>query len=197
MNRREATKNTALLFGLTVSGGAISSLFSSCQKQNRLDWKPVFFTEDEALNISALCETILPKTDTPGARELKVDIFVDLMMKETLSPEDQQHVKKGYGRFVELTAEMFDKDFHKLLVEEQKEVLKALSKETNKFVMSVWGSPIGEQPPLDFYRRIKQFSMIGYFTSERIGKDVLAYDPIPGGQKGCIPFDEVGRSWSL
>ena len=197
MNRREATKNTALLLGLTVSGSTIAAMFSSCQKQNRLDWKPVFFTDEEALSISALTDTILPKTETPSATELKVDIFVDLMMRKSLSPENQEHVKKGYARFVELTNEMHGKAFHLLSDSQKQEVVKSLAGESNKFVMSVWGSPIGEQPPLDFFRRVKQFTLIGYFTSEHIGKNVLAYDPIPGEQKGCIPFNEVGRSWSL
>ncbi len=197
MKRRDATKNTALLIGLTVSGSTIASLFQSCQQERRLEWKPVFFSDKEALNLSALTDVILPKTDTPSATELKVDIFVDLMMAETLTSSDQEHVRKGYQRFVELTNEMYGKAFHELTENEKQEVVKTLAKETNKFVMSVWGSPIGEQAPLDFFRRVKQFTLIGYFTSEHIGKNVLAYDPIPGEQRGCMPFEEIGKSWSL
>ncbi|MEN0007070.1 MAG: gluconate 2-dehydrogenase subunit 3 family protein, partial [Bacteroidota bacterium] len=40
--------------------------------------------------------------------------------------------------------------------------------------------------------------MIGaYFTSEKVGLEVLAYDPVPGAYPGCIPLSEVGKSWSL
>ena len=37
-----------------------------------------------------------------------------------------------------------------------------------------------------------------YKTSEKIGEDVLAYDPVPAEQKGCIPLSETnGKAWSL
>ena len=38
-----------------------------------------------------------------------------------------------------------------------------------------------------------------YKTSEQIGEKVLAYDPIPGIQKGCVSLEEAtgGKAWSL
>lgn len=197
MNRREAFKNTALLLGVTVSGSTLTAFLQSCQKQSRLDWKPVFFSGEQADVVSEIAEAILPKTETPGAKDLHVDMFVDLMVKKTLSPEDQQHVMKGYDAFVNTCQQMFGKAFTKLKEDERLQVLKKVEARSNKFIPSVWGSPLGEQPPVDFYRRIKQFAMIGYYTSEYIGKNVLVYDPIPGEEKGCIPLSDVGNAWTL
>ncbi len=197
MNRREAFKNTALLLGVTLSGSTLTALMQSCQKQSRVDWQPKFFTPEQAAVVSEICETILPKTETPGAKDLKVDIFVDLMINETLGEADQKHVREGYEKFVATCDEMFGKSFTKLSEEERKEVLTRVEKESNTFNPSVWGSPLGEQAPVDFYRRVKQFTLVGYYTSEYIGKNVLVYDPIPGEQKGCIPLSDVGNAWSL
>ena len=38
-----------------------------------------------------------------------------------------------------------------------------------------------------------------YKKSELIGENILAYDPVPGIQKGCISLDEAtdGKAWSL
>ena len=197
MDRRNAIKSSALLAGVTASGLSLTSLLQSCQQQSRLDWEPVFFSLKQAETVSSIVDTILPKTETPGALDLNVDIFVDLMCKKHLSPGDQAHVLKGYEDFVKVTKEMFGKGFASLSMDQKGEVLKAVGAKTNKFNPAVWGSPLGEQEPLDFYRRIKQFTLMGYYTSEEVGKNILVYDPIPGEQKGCIPLSDVGNAWTI
>ena len=46
---------------------------------------------------------------------------------------------------------------------------------------------------------IKWMSINAYIITEHIGENVLAYDPIPGYQKGCITVNEAtgGKAWSL
>ena len=196
MDRRIALKNTVLLVGVTIGGSTLASLMQSCQNQKRIDWQPHFFNEEQAAQISEITEMILPRTETPGAKDLKVDMFVDLMFAKTLSPEDKEHTMKGYERFVEICEERFGHPFTKIGAEQRKEVLQQIGEETNTFNPSGWGSPFGVQEPLDFYRRVKQFTLIGYFTSEEIGKNHLRYDPIPGEFKGCIPY-KGENSWTL
>ena len=48
-----------------------------------------------------------------------------------------------------------------------------------------------------FLLTIRNLSLIGYFSSEKIGKEVLSFDPIPGPYKPCIPVSEVGNAWSI
>ena len=114
-----------------------------------------------------------------------------------LSPEDQEHVKKDYANFEKTTSEMYGKAFHSLSTEEQTEVVKKVAEDSNKFNPSIWGSTLNEEPPIDFFRRLKQFTLVGYYTSQQIGTDILVYDPIPGVYKGCIPVDEVGNAWTI
>ena len=197
MDRREALKNSALLAGITASGLSLTSLLQSCQEQNRLVWEPLFFSNKQAETVSAITDVILPATDTPGALDLKVDIFVDLMCKKHLSPEDQDHILKGYEEFEKTTRDMYDKSFPQLSTEEKAEVLKKAGTATNKFNPAVWGSPLGKQDPIDFLRRVRQFTLVGYYTSEEVGKNILVYDPIPGRQEGCIPLSDVGNAWTL
>jgi hypothetical protein len=42
--------------------------------------------------------------------------------------------------------------------------------------------------------QIKELTVIGYFTSELVGKSVLKYDPVPGRFDPCIPLAEVGNA---
>jgi glucoside 3-dehydrogenase (cytochrome c) hitch-hiker subunit len=40
--------------------------------------------------------------------------------------------------------------------------------------------------------------VLGYFTSEQVGRNVLHYDPVPGRYEACIPIDQVGRrNWTI
>lgn len=197
MDRRHALKNTALWAGIGLTGTAISTIFQSCQAENVLDWQPQFFTPSQAPTLSALTEVILPRTGTPGALDLKVPIFVDRMFHLALSPEDQEHVRKGYEIFEKTTGDMFGKDFPDLSLEKQIKVVEKIASQSNRFNPSIWGSTIGKQAPLDFFRRVKQFTLIGFYTSEEIGTKVLVYDPVPGEYKPCIPVQEVGNAWTL
>ncbi len=196
MERRKAIKNTALFIGATLSSSALGGLLQSCQRQDRLSWVPLFFREDQALVVSELAETILPKTETPGAKDLKVDIFVDLMFKKYLGPEDQEHVMKGYDQFVIVCDELYGKTYVDMDSSERAMVIERMEKDSNRFNPSIWGSPLGKQQPLDFYRRVKQFTLMGYYTSEDIGKNVLKFDPIPGAYHGCIPYTG-DNAWTI
>ena len=43
---------------------------------------------------------------------------------------------------------------------------------------------------------IRSTTILGYFSSEKVAKDVLNYDPVPGRYDPCIPLEQVkGRDW--
>ena len=56
-----------------------------------------------------------------------------------------------------------------------------------------------ETQVLNSLRGLRSTAIWAYKTSEQIGETVLAYDPVPGKQLGCISLEEAtgGKSWSL
>ena len=60
-------------------------LIQSCDSKKPLGWKPQFFNEKQALLVAAMADQILPKTGTPGALDVGVDVFVDKMVAEVYS----------------------------------------------------------------------------------------------------------------
>ena len=197
MDRRKAIQKSGLLVGLTITGGALSTIVQSCRAEDKLSWTPEFFSPIEAREITSMIDVLLPKTETPGAIELNVEVIVDRLMAQTLIPEDQAHVKEGLKAFMNHCKEEYGDAFAKLSTEDQKKALAELAQSSNTFNPSIWGLTIGEQPPIDFFRRLKQFALIGYFSSEEIGLNHLVYDPIPGSYEGCIPADENTKVWTL
>ena len=48
-----------------------------------------------------------------------------------------------------------------------------------------------------FFPLLREYTLLGYFTSERVGREVLHYDPVPGRWAPCVPLAEVGdRLWT-
>jgi len=197
MNRRDALRKTGMLAGSAVAIPSLFSLLQSCSQTPRLNWTPIFLDENQASFISSFVDTILPKTETPGALDVKTDIFLDLVYAKTYGPEAQEKVKGDIDQFNADCKTKFGKVFAELSAEDKAACLKDQEANTATFNRGVWGTAVGEQKPIGFYRQLKSQVLWGYFSSEEIGKNVLNYDPIPGEYLGCIPVSEVGKVWSL
>ncbi|WP_209403327.1 gluconate 2-dehydrogenase subunit 3 family protein [Pseudozobellia sp. WGM2] len=197
MNRRKALKRAGLLAGATVLTPSVFSLLQSCQNEPRLDWQPQFFTEKEATTVSDLLDMILPRTETPGALDVKADMFIDKVVAHTYDENGQENIRNQIAEFNSNCVENFGGDFSNLSKEKKVEVLKAAETSSGKFGRGVWGTGVGPQEPIGFYRAFKSMAIWAYTTSEEIGEKVLSYDPIPGGYEPCKPASEVGNKWSL
>ena len=197
MKRREALKQTALIGGTAALSTSFLTLLQSCKDQPRLNWQPVFLRTEHARLVSALVDTWLPKTETPGGLDVKVDMFIDLVYARVYDEEARQAVVEEMEQLHEKCVTQSGKAFYELDEAHKQAFLQEEEANTAKFNPKVWGTTVGEQEPVGFYRSLKSMALWGYFTSEEIGKNVLNYDPIPGEFKGCIPFSEVGTIWSL
>lgn len=197
MNRRDALKKTSLLTGAAIAAPSLLSLLQSCKEESRLNWQPEFFTENEAKTISTLVDMILPRTDTPGALDVKVDLFIDKVIAKTYDDEGQKNMRAEIAAFNENCMKDFGDVFIGLNEEKRVAFLEAAEKSSGKFNPGVWGKTVGEQEPVGFYRSLKSTAIWAYFTSEEIGENVLNYDPIPGNFESCKPVSEIGNRWSL
>ncbi|MCK5442977.1 MAG: gluconate 2-dehydrogenase subunit 3 family protein [Maribacter sp.] len=197
MNRRKALQKTGVLAGTAVLMPSLLSLLQSCKTESRLDWQPLFLTDDEAKTISTLIDMILPRTDTPGALDVKVDLFIDKVFAKTYDESGQQKIRTEIAAFNADCKNNFGEAFINLDEQDRMEVLKTAEASSGKFNDGVWGTTIGKQEPVGFYRSLKSMAIWAYFSSEEIGENILNYDPIPMGYQGCIPVSDVGNRWSL
>jgi len=197
MDRRKALRKTGLLAGGTILMPSLLTLLESCKAETRLDWQPSFLTMDEAKTISALVDMILPRTDTPGALDVKVDMFIDKVYAQSYDENDQENIRTEISVFNAHCTKEYGDVFADLSEADKTSVLKEAEASSGKFSRGVWGMAVGKQEPIGFYRSLKSMAIWAYFTSEEIGEQVLSYDPIPGSYEGCKPVSEVGNRWSL
>lgn len=197
MDRRKALKSAGLLAGGALTSSVWLGLLQSCQSEPRLDWPPQFFTTDEAIFVSALVDTILPRTDTPGALDVKVDMFMDKVFAETNDAAGRKQAHAELGKLMAGFHDKFGKDFADLDAARRAEVLREVEPKPVRFTGNVWGTTVGEEPVSNFYTSLKGMAQWAYFSTEKIGTEVLSYDPIPGEYIGCMPLSEVGNRWTL
>lgn len=197
MDRRNALKRTGVLAGTAIAMPALFSLLQACKEEPRLTWQPEFFSESEARTVSEIVDMILPRTDTPGALDVKVDMFIDKVVAHTYGKDGQDRMRDEIAAFNSTCESDFGAVFIDLDATGKEEVLRVAEKTSGKLSRGVWGQAVGPQEDIGFYRSLKSMAIWAYFTSEEIGENVLSYDPVPGVYEGCKPLSEVGNRWSL
>lgn len=193
MDRREALRRTAWLMGGALSAPAIMGVLKGCTAKPTIDWKPEFLSNDQGILISEVAEVIIPKTDTPGAKEVGVPGFIDQMLKDVYSKEDQDRFMEGLKAFDEAAKKEYGDPFIELDPEQQEAFVKKQHQEAIETSRSVKPTP-----PKPFILMTKELTMLGFFTSEAGATQVLQYVAVPGAYKGCIPVAEAGngKTWA-
>ncbi len=197
MNRRKAIQKTATIAGASALTPTLLSLLQSCQQQPQMNWAPEILNINQARLVTSLVDTLLPKTETPGAIELSVDQFIDLVIANIYDEAGQEKILSEIDAFNARCKEEMGEFFADLSNQERDQVLRKEEKHNPKFNGRIWGGVVGDQKPVGVYRTLKSLALWGYFSSEAIGENVLSYDPIPGAYLGCIPLEDVGNTWSL
>jgi hypothetical protein len=199
MNRREAIQRASLVLGYAITGPALTAVMNGCKANPELTYQPTFFNEDQARAIEALTEIIIPKTDTPGAKEAGVPGFIDALVKEVYSKEQQENFIKGLTDFIEDAKEAHGSSFVNCTTEEQaahfkKHHDKAITESAGGGSTGWWNAGSGVEQP--FLLKVKELTLLGFFTSEAGATQVLQYNQVPGPFKGCVPLAEVGKAWA-
>jgi hypothetical protein len=179
ISRREAIRRAALAAGVIVSAEWLSIVDGARPLAQGARLSPA-----HAAIAGAVADRILPRTDTPGAADVGVPAFVDLLYAEFMSPAEQKTLTSGLDTVEKAAQSMRGASFVALPVDRQDEVLRSIAKAE-------------EAQEGGFFRLIRSATILGYFTSEPVGKNVLHYDPVPGAYDGCVPIDQVGRrNWT-
>jgi gluconate 2-dehydrogenase gamma chain len=181
MNRREVMLGLAAMLGADLVTPLREAVAAGLDPVNLTGAS--LFTAAEREDVAALAETIIPATDTPGAREAGVANFIEFMLQEFFPGNDRDRFETGLAAVrVHCEAE-YSRPFASL-------------DEEGRFVV-VSGLETGKVRSLDdggkeFFTYLKQLTLFGYYTSE-IGMTVeRRYLPVPGEYDGAYPYENVG-----
>ena len=199
MNRRDAIQKAGLVLGYVITGPTLAAILNGCKASPELTYKPGLFNKDQALTIETLSEIIIPKTDTPGAKDVGVPEFIDALVKEVYSKDEQEKFLNELMDFNEDARKNYGNNFTDCSAEEQLAHFKihhdkAISSSAGGGSTGWWNRDGGGEQP--FILKVKELTLLGFFTSEAGATQVLQYNQVPGPYKGCVPLDEVGKAWA-
>lgn len=188
MDRREALKHIALLSGGALSISTISAVMAGCTSKGGA-FNPKTLSAKQNELVTVISELIIPETDTPGAKAAGVNEFVDKMLTDWNTAKEKEHFLSGLNSVDETSNEMYNKSFLDLTTGQQVEVLKQKEEETNN-------NPVPDPDLEPFFAMMKEYTLVGYYTSEIGATQELIWNHMAGRYDGCMPYSEVGRAWS-
>lgn len=184
MTRREALRRAALFLGAALAPSVLSGALQAATAAAAPGAKPRYLNPAQFDLAGAIAERILPRTDTPGAIDVGVPAFIDLMYGKYLSAAEQKTFAAGLADFDQAAVAAHGRSFGQLAPAQQDAVL-------------TQAAVAAQKQEKTFLHQIKELTVVGYFTSEIVGREVLHYDPVPGRFDGCVPISEVGnRLWT-
>ncbi len=190
ISRREAVHRLTVLVGGAMSSSTIAALLSGCQAAPvASEWTPEVLDASRLNLLTIVVDRILPRTDTPGASDVGVPAFIDLLLAKWADDEERTRVLEGLDGLDALSREAGGVDFVDAAVEEQTALLTALDAEAVQ-------AREEELDPLPFFATLKEWTLAGYYTSEAGATQELQWLAVPGRYDADVPLSEVGRTWA-
>lgn len=186
MQRRQLLKHIALLTGCAVVGGDV--LLSGCKNTEN---NSAFLSNSDITLFDEIAETIIPRTDTPGAKDAAVGAFVGAYTKDCYTLENQKRLQQGLTIVNEKSNKMYGQNFISLNENQKSQLLNNLELEAEAYNKDA----INKDKP-HYYTLIKQLTLLGLFSSEVGMTKVLRYIAVPGEYEGVVPYEDGQVSWA-
>mgnify|MGYP003151109339 FL=1 len=193
MNRRELLKMIAAATGTAfVSANAMAYVTLPMKTINQ-----TAFSKDDVAFFNEVGEVIIPRTDTPGAKDVNVGYMMAVMVTDCYTPAQQAAFKEGIASIKALAKSTYGKDFLLLNTDERTRLLASLNDEADVFNRKAKvANDDAEKPMPHGFTLIKQLTLFTFFTSKEGANKVLRYVAIPGRYDGEMPYKKGDRAWA-
>jgi hypothetical protein len=210
MKRRKALKSITLSTGAMISSSALLGLIQSCSQKDPLNWAPEFFSEDQAYVIRKMADMIIPRGDNVGALDMNVHIYIDQFIKDCFDEKDKEKFQKGIQIFMDRYQNKTGSVFSESREGDKEDFIRDIYAGYNERAQELhdWininknpdAPKSGEEDEYHlvwFLITVRDITINAFFTSEKVGKEMLAYVPIPGKYKGCVDYNGTDPVWAL
>lgn len=188
MNRRDAVSRIAIIMGSTMIGAEfiLSGCSPSAKKVDDL------FSDDNIALLDEVGETIIPATDTPGAKDVHTGSFMAMMVRDCYEDADQKVFVEGINKLQAACKAKYKQSFTDCTSARRTEFLNGLDAEQHAYTKSKKASQ-----PNHYFRMMKELTLLSYFTSEAGCTKALRYVPVPGRYDGNYPYKPGDKAWAL
>ena len=123
MNRRNLLK----VIGISAVGVATVPLWLNAWSTEDLPQDSLELNEEQKLMLSEIVDTIIPAGEIPGAKDLEVDKFIQVMVAACFEEDVQKQFLAGFNDLKSLAKDKFDQPFTKLSDKERITLLETMS----------------------------------------------------------------------
>lgn len=169
MKRRQVIQSLGLLSTHAMFPTVLSGFIASCAGKDSAPTAYDFFTGDEANTILDVIDLIIPATTTKSASEVNTHLFLDQVFAKCMDVQQQDLMRQGLA---ELTAGLKDSS-------SRIDYLTGLDKKA-----------FANDDASAYFKSIKQYTLIGFFTSQEGTTKASNYLKVPEEYKGEIPATE-------
>jgi len=172
MKRRETLKYLGLSIGSVIALPAWADGWRSTDLSNNALKMSL---ENENI-LAEIVETIIPTTDTAGAKTLGVHQFIEKIVKDCLDKPSKETFQQGFGLLDKQMKKVHGKSFVECSPQQRTEALQQIDKDKS--------NPINK-----FYGLVKGLTIQGYLSSEYVMVNHYGYKMIPGKFEPCAPVN--------
>jgi gluconate 2-dehydrogenase gamma chain len=239
VSRREALQRLAIFLGgtlaaSTVAGAMAEDAFAWTLPNGRTGaaWTPRTLNADQLALVNVLVDHIIPRTDTPGAKDAGVPQFVDALLTDHYRAPERNRLLAGLQGVNVRSLRKYKKPFVATTHAQQVAILKEMDSEAFPAKGAIVAQEKKQQPPprdpvvgpgsggsgslaqptaadVDgateevrteiasgwFWRRMKEITLVGYYTSKPGATQELHVNPM-GIWKGDMPYKTGQREWA-
>jgi hypothetical protein len=189
MNRRKA------IFRISLGGAALVAAVSGYKWYDLTKSPDISFLEKSGGLIADLSETIIPATDTPGAREAGVHEFIIRIVKDCANRQTQNRFIDGL-KDVQVYCRMhYGKSYANCSDEQKHSVLKHFE-EKGKDFRGIVGKVQKRYLGKSFFATLKEYTVAGYCNSRPGATKGLAMLYVPGRYEGCVSLQPGQKAWA-
>lgn len=184
MNRRDALKSVMVMMGGTMIGA--TAIMTGCTPENQIEG--LDFDPDDIAFLDELGDTIIPETNTPGAKAVGIGSFMVMMVKDTYDGDSQKAFVDGLNKLRKDFKAANGEDFVGAPAEERLAYLNGMYEEYKAS---------GDARSPQVINMLRDLTVLGYFTSEIGATQALNYVEVPGRFDPCIPYNEGDKAYAV
>lgn len=189
MDRRELLKMI-----VAATGAAMVGLPALASGKLPAAAAGVSFTDAEIATLDEIAETILPRTQTPGAKDAATGAFMARFVTDCYTALQQATFRAGLADIDKRAGG----SFVALAPDARSTLLRTLDAEARRRAVEVSETGTAETAkamPHPF-TMIKQLAIFGFFTSKQGATEVLKYVAVPGRYDGDMAYAPGTPAWA-
>jgi hypothetical protein len=176
MNRRNLIKT----LGISAIGLATIPFWINGWTEKDLPPTASGMDESQKRILAELVETIIPSSETPGAKKLKIDQFVMTMVNDCYEKVVQVNFLEGISALEASSKNLYNSSFTEISESEKIDLL-----ESSVVV------PESKEGEFNFVPFVKSLTVAGYMTSKYYYENILHYELVPARFNGSIHVNQT------